>query len=70
MLSHFSGEFVQELSVEEFLEETQKSIDWVCLYTGADRRTVFRHKKNPRNDKPQYVQFRRHLALLAKTINK
>lgn len=68
MLSQLTNDLAQELSVEDFVKTYKKSIDWICLYTGADRSTVFRHKRNPSSDKPQYVQFRRHLALLAKTI--
>jgi hypothetical protein len=58
-----------ELSVQEFVSKYNKSIDWICIQTGADRRTVFRHQNNSNNNAPKYVVFRRHLSLLAQTMS-
>jgi hypothetical protein len=60
----------KELSVDEFRKITNKSINQICQLTGADRDTVYRHKNNATSDRPQYVQFRYHLGLLAQVITK
>ena len=59
-----------EISVDEFRNLTGRSINQICELTGADRDTVLRHRKKPDSDRPQHIQFRRHLALLAQTIRK
>lgn len=59
-----------ELTVDEFRQVTKRSINQICVLTGADRDTVYRHKNNPDSDRPQYVQFRKHLGLLAQVIDK
>lgn len=60
----------KELSVDEFRKITNKSINQICDLTGADRDTIHRHRKNPDSDRPQYVQFRKHLGLLSQVITK
>ena len=60
----------KELSVDAFRKMTGKSINQICQLTGADRDTVYRHKNNATSDRPQYVQFRYHLGLLAQIITK
>lgn len=64
----------KELSVDEFRTLTGKSINQISLLTGADPDTVKNHRRKANDpvakDKPQYVQFRRHLGLLAQLEGK
>lgn len=59
----------KELSVDEFRTLTGKSINQIAMITGADPDTVKNHRRKATDpdslNKPQYVQFRRHLGLLA-----
>lgn len=58
----------KELSVDEFRKITNKSINQICQLTGANRDMVYRHLNNPTSERDQYIQFRRHLGLLAQVI--
>jgi hypothetical protein len=60
----------KELSVDEFRLLTGKSINQISLLTGADPDTVKNHRRKGYDPKPQYVQFRRHLGLLAQSEGK
>lgn len=64
----------KELSVDEFRKLTGKSINQIALLTGADPDTVKNHRRKSNDpdsrNKPQYIQFRRHLGLLAQLEGK
>lgn len=64
----------KELTVDEFRKLTGKSINQIAMLTGADSDTVKNHRRKYYDpdfrNKPQYVQFRRHLGLLAQLEGK